>query len=124
VAVCDVNDLKRINDTLGHKAGDEVIREACMTVCHTFKHSPVFRTGGDEFVVILNGEDYPIRESLLRDVLASGETRIRSGQYAIAIGMADYIPEEHKSLLSVFEAADKEMYDNKRRLKEIWNQNR
>jgi len=50
---CDVNGLKKINDTLGHKAGDEYICAACKMLCEYFKHSPVFRIGGDEFVVIL-----------------------------------------------------------------------
>ena len=57
VAVCDVNGLKAINDTLGHQAGDKLIREASMLICNTFKHSPVYRVGGDEFVVILIGQD-------------------------------------------------------------------
>lgn len=47
VVVCDVNGLKKINDTLGHKAGDEYIREACRMVCHIFQHYPVYRVGGD-----------------------------------------------------------------------------
>lgn len=46
VIVCDVNGLKHINDTQGHKAGDQYIREAGVLICNTFKHSPVFRTGG------------------------------------------------------------------------------
>ena len=120
VVVCDINDLKRINDTMGHKEGDMVIREACMTICKTFKRSPVFRTGGDEFVVILRGEDYNARQELFDSVLNNSEERIRSGQYAIAIGMADYIPGEHTSLLSVFEPADKDMYTHKRHLKDVW----
>ena len=120
VVVCDVNDLKRINDTLGHKAGDQVIRDACSSICRTFKHSPVFRTGGDEFVVIINGEDFPIRHELVEQVTSRSEERIRSGQYAIAIGMVDYDPNVHKNLLSVFEPADKAMYEHKRHLKDIW----
>ena len=57
VAVCDVNGLKVINDTLGHKAGDEHIRKASRMICDIFQHSPVYRTGGDEFVVIMRGRD-------------------------------------------------------------------
>ncbi|MBQ4464292.1 MAG: diguanylate cyclase, partial [Eubacterium sp.] len=50
IAVCDINDLKLINDTIGHKAGDDYIRSASKLLCDTFVHSPVFRIGGDEFV--------------------------------------------------------------------------
>ena len=65
MVVCDVNGLKKINDTLGHKAGDEYIRKAFEMICDIFQHSPVYRTGGDEFVVILTGRDYIIRKELV-----------------------------------------------------------
>ena len=65
VVVCDVNGLKVINDTLGHKAGDEYIQKASRMICDIFQHSPVYRTGGDEFVVVLHGRDYLIRKELV-----------------------------------------------------------
>ena len=58
IAVMDVNDLKKVNDEHGHQAGDEYLRKACRVICNTFKHSAVFRIGGDEFAVISMGEDY------------------------------------------------------------------
>jgi diguanylate cyclase (GGDEF)-like protein len=58
LAILDVNDLKKINDTAGHQAGDDCLRQACRIICKTFKHSPVFRIGGDEFAVLSQGEDY------------------------------------------------------------------
>ena len=58
VVVCDVNDLKTVNDQYGHKEGDDCIKNACAKICGVFSHSPVFRIGGDEFVAILYGEDY------------------------------------------------------------------
>ncbi|MDO4798236.1 MAG: GGDEF domain-containing protein [Coriobacteriales bacterium] len=65
LVVCDVNGLKMINDTLGHKAGDEHIRQACDMVCNVFVHSPVYRVGGDEFVAMLFGRDYENRVALM-----------------------------------------------------------
>ncbi len=58
LVVCDVNGLKHVNDTKGHKAGDEYIRQACRMACDIFSHSPVYRIGGDEFTVILTDRDY------------------------------------------------------------------
>ncbi len=58
VCECDLNNLKIINDTFGHDKGDEYIINCCKTICNIFKHSPVFRIGGDEFVAILNSDDY------------------------------------------------------------------
>ena len=66
IVVFDLNDLKRINDTLGHDVGDEMIISACRLICKVFQHSPVYRIGGDEFASILEGGDYENREELLR----------------------------------------------------------
>jgi GGDEF domain-containing protein len=52
----DLNDLKHINDRYGHERGDEYIVNCCRLICQVFKHSPVFRIGGDEFVALLRGE--------------------------------------------------------------------
>lgn len=57
VVVCDINNLKIVNDMYGHNEGDACIKNACARICGVFSHSPVFRIGGDEFVVILSGED-------------------------------------------------------------------
>ncbi len=115
VVVCDINNLKIINDTLGHKEGDECIRRACSRICRVFSHSPVFRYGGDEFVALLFGEDYENRRRLVAELSAylMGESGCRE---SIAVGMAEYIDGEHTSLLSVFEKADHAMYDRKKQM--------
>ena len=66
IVMCDLNDLKKINDTRGHSFGDEAIQRASRLICDIFDHSPVFRTGGDEFVVILDGRDFIERDTLLK----------------------------------------------------------
>ena len=58
ITILDVNDLKQVNDTLGHQAGDKYLCEASKIICNIFAHSPVFRIGGDEFAVISQGSDY------------------------------------------------------------------
>ncbi|MBO4453339.1 MAG: amino acid permease, partial [Clostridia bacterium] len=68
VAVCDVNGLKHINDTLGHQAGDAYIKRSAALICEHFKHSPVYRIGGDEFAVILEGQDYEGRERIIEEL--------------------------------------------------------
>ena len=55
IIMCDVNDLKRYNDTRGHSFGDEFLRRACRMICENFARSQVYRIGGDEFVVYLTG---------------------------------------------------------------------
>ena len=119
VVVCDINNLKAVNDLYGHKEGDECIRNACARICRTFSHSPVFRIGGDEFVVILSGEDFEQRTKLMEQIneLPADRTKIRIGE-TVAAGMVEYDQEHHSSLLSVFEEADRAMYERKQVLKE------
>lgn len=117
-AVCDLNDLKKINDTKGHKAGDDYIRSSVKLLCEIFKHSPVFRVGGDEFVVFLRGEDYLSRKTLIKRLHEeSVANRDRQDGPVIAAGLAEYIPEKDSDVSEVFDRADHKMYENKRALK-------
>ena len=118
IVVCDVNDLKMINDTEGHRAGDEYIKACCLLVCRTYQHSPVFRVGGDEFVVILRGSDFANREKLLADLQRRVEENIRISEGpVVASGMAEFRPGD-RLVGDVFTRADSRMYENKTHLKE------
>ena len=117
VVVCDVNGLKKINDTLGHKAGDEYIIKASQMICDIFQHSPVFRTGGDEFVVILTGRDYLIRKELLLALHDRSVAHISAEDVVISGGLSDYQPGKDTRFHDVFERADSLMYEEKQLLK-------
>ena len=119
VAVCDVNGLKMINDTLGHKAGDEYILRASRMICDIFQHSPVYRTGGDEFVVLLAGRDYIIRRELLLTLHDRSVEHIGRGEVVISGGFSDYRPGEDQNFHDVFERADALMYEEKKLLKSM-----
>lgn len=113
--VFDVNDLKKVNDTSGHQAGDQYIRDASKIICDIFKHCPVFRVGGDEFVVIAQGNDYASIEELLGRVNDHNTDAARTGGVIIACGMAKYEMDENAA--RVFARADQRMYENKNTLK-------
>ena len=117
VVVCDVNGLKVINDTLGHKAGDEYILKASRMICDIFQHSPVYRTGGDEFVVVLRGRDYLIRKELVLALHDRSVTHISTKEVVISGGLSEYKPGEDDSLHDAFERADVLMYEEKKLLK-------
>jgi len=119
VAVCDVNGLKHINDTLGHKAGDEYIRQAATLICDHFKHSPVFRIGGDEFVVLLDGADHENMNEIFEGMNKEIENNIGTGKAVVSVGCSDYVPGSDKSLHDVFERADELMYKRKMQLKSM-----
>ena len=119
IAVCDLNNLKITNDTLGHSTGDDLIRAACKLICETFKHSPVFRIGGDEFAIIMSGQDYENREALMRTIRETSlaHKKEKAG-VIVASGIALYDPREDHTVADVFKKADQNMYVNKKELKE------
>ncbi|MBR0409498.1 MAG: EAL domain-containing protein [Eubacterium sp.] len=119
IVVCDINGLKMINDTEGHKAGDDYIKTSCMLICRIFHHSPVFRIGGDEFAVILRGHDFENREKLISRLRRQVEENVRIGEGpVVASGLAEYQPYEDTRVEDVFNRADNQMYREKTRLKE------
>ena len=117
IAVCDVNGLKQVNDRQGHSAGDEFIRSACAIICNTFKHSPVFRVGGDEFVVLLRGQDYENRGELFEEFGKIQTENREKGLVTIAFGYSDYRQGTDLRVQDVFERADNRMYEYKKRFK-------
>ena len=115
VTVCDVNGLKKINDELGHQAGDQFIRNACMIVCKVFAHSPVFRIGGDEFAVISQGADYENIDRLLDQIAEHNQKNADAAGVVIACGMSKF--NNDNNVAAVFGRADALMYENKKKLK-------
>ena len=115
VAFFDVNGLKACNDTKGHQAGDALIQKAAESIMITFgKKANAFRTGGDEFVVIIidctevqvNALMYEWREELAR--LNSKDDGIYCSVSAgSAFGSEDY------RLSDILKLADERMYEEK-----------
>ncbi|WP_026664724.1 diguanylate cyclase [Butyrivibrio sp. FC2001] len=122
IVVFDANNLKKINDTYGHERGNIYLQNACRLTCRIFKGSPVFRIGGDEFVVILQGDDYDNCYKLLRDFDVEAErhnleTENEWEKINIAKGMVKYDPETDSNVESVFKRADARMYVAKQKMK-------
>ncbi len=115
IVVFDINGLKQVNDTLGHRAGDKFIKDGCKNICRIFKHSPVFRLGGDEFAVIVQGRDYRSIDTLMESVARSNRINEKENKVVVAAGMAKY--DHDKKVSEVFERADRNMYENKKLLK-------
>ena len=117
VAVFDLNDLKYVNDNLGHEAGDQYIKDGCMLICKTFTHSPVFRIGGDEFVAFLTNQDYENREELVSGFNAKVDDNLANGEVVVAAGISVYDPAKDSGYDEVFTRADELMYERKKELK-------
>ena len=119
LAVLDVNGLKQINDTLGHQAGDEYIQKASRMICLYFANSPVYRIGGDEFVVLMQDRDFENRADLLELFRKESQAHIAAKDVVIAVGCADFDKDMDKKTRDVFERADAQMYEHKKLLKNM-----
>ena len=117
IVVLDVNGLKHINDTMGHSAGDDLLRKASALICEMFAGNDIYRIGGDEFAVVLLGDAYNERDRLLRSFRDRILENRSSGGVVIASGMAEFIPGVDDGIESVFDKADANMYINKKELK-------
>ena len=118
ILVGDLNGLKRINDTFGHSAGDQYLKKGAMMLCKTFQHSPVYRIGGDEFVVLLQNMDYEHRKELIDELNRQVEENVGSDDVVISIGMSESMPDD-RDTMDTFGRADHLMYDRKQQLKEM-----
>ena len=123
IAMIDLNYLKKINDNYGHEEGNYAIKKLCQIVCNTFVHSPVFRIGGDEFVVILKGSDFAIVYSLIANfkhelfMLEKKDNLQPWERVSAAIGFAEYDNKQDATITDVFKRADQKMYENKKEMK-------
>ena len=126
IAVLDINDLKKINDTYGHILGNELIVTASQIICDTFKKSPVFRIGGDEFCVILQNRDLSNIKILFERIDTECETTYIDKNnirfpISIAKGFAEFDSDKDTQFSDVFKRADNEMYENKKHMKNANN---
>ena len=122
IGVFDCDNLKTVNDQNGHDKGDVYLKAASRLICRVFQHSPVFRIGGDEFVVVLQNEDFNNREELIHRFTVTAEEITTQAENAwdevhISMGVAVYDPQIDNSVSDTARRADKIMYENKRRAK-------
>jgi len=111
----DVNGLKKVNDTLGHNMGDQVLRHAAkILVESTGDLGIVARIGGDEFAVIVPGFTEIAAEQLLGNIKRSFDVKT-SEMFGTDIALGYAIKTElSQDITNVIDEADKRMYQNKR----------
>lgn len=116
VVVCDINGLKHVNDTLGHAAGDKLIMDASSLICEYFTHGAVYRIGGDEFAVLLEGTGFDTMDEVIRDMNRQVEENISTGDVVVSVGCS-VLRDDDSQLHDVFQRADQMMYERKKELK-------
>ncbi len=118
VLMIDVNDLKQINDSLGHAMGDKVLQAAAIKITELVpEESTVYRIGGDEFMVFIPSVTNE-QLSLLGSLIESQSPAVDGYRYSMACGMSLYRRERVKPITDVIAEADTAMYSCKARMKQ------
>jgi len=120
IVVLDLNDLKKINDTEGHNAGDEAILISATALHDSFKGvGSAYRIGGDEFCLICKSVTRKMIDNALLKLehLLNIENKDRDIKIILAHGYAFCEKNQNESVYDAFSKADKLMYEHKARLK-------
>lgn len=123
VIVFDINYLKQVNDDYGHEFGNELIIKGVEFIAKIFNNLPIYRIGGDEFVVILEkGEVANANSYVNRFDIEIAKLSINKGNINIPVeiarGLAVYEQGVDTTYNSLFKRADDQMYINKKELKQ------
>jgi diguanylate cyclase (GGDEF)-like protein/PAS domain S-box-containing protein len=114
----DLDRFKKVNDTLGHVAGDRLLIEAARRITACVRNSDtVARLGGDEFTVVLQGvEDSDAAAGIARDIIETLAAPFVLGEDAVSVSASIGIalcPEDAEDPDALTNAADQAMYDAK-----------
>ncbi len=113
VVMADINGLKETNDTFGHQAGDELIIGAAKCLRRSFAGTDrIYRTGGDEFVVIITDKGYDADEALARLKRYSADWK---GEliHGVSISAGAASAKENGDINALLKEADQKMYKAK-----------
>lgn len=114
--VCDIDGLKIVNDTLGHKAGDNLLISAAKIFKNCFREGDVIaRIGGDEFAILISGSNYHVLSDACRRIREniSRYNENNSGlplSVSIGFALSKKLP---PNITSLFKEADNNMYREK-----------
>jgi diguanylate cyclase (GGDEF)-like protein len=122
VALVDINDLKKVNDTYGHEYGDKLIQNGAAILKKVWGSENTYRVGGDEFVIVCSDVEKECTEkqiSLFEEEIKeyNCQNTCEELYLQMAIGMAVYNSKTDKEYMDVFRRADSAMYEDKKQKK-------
>jgi diguanylate cyclase len=119
--IVDLNGFKKINDTMGHQAGDQVLREVSSNLKRGIRASDTLaRLGGDEFIIVATDAEQDesmehfvnsVRHAVERPIVVEGKSMIMTA----SLGVAIYPDDAHDSV-RLLRIADQRMYATKHRV--------
>jgi diguanylate cyclase (GGDEF)-like protein/PAS domain S-box-containing protein len=115
IIVCDVNGLKFINDTLGHRSGDELLVQTAAVLRSSVRHRDVVaRIGGDEFAILMPDAGEDSVEALVEQVRSSVEEHNRRATMHISLSIGHSMSDRlQPDMQALFKEADNRMYREK-----------
>jgi diguanylate cyclase len=121
----DINNLKEVNDCLGHSLGDDMLKTMVTLVQHELRSSDIFtRIGGDEFVLIFANTSLAGAQNILHRIVKAivefNTKRSRAYRLYVSYGFSELAPQSGRMQITpeqLIETADKEMYFYKERSK-------
>jgi len=116
----DLDNMKHINDTLGHQRGDDALVEMAVVLKETFRESDIIgRIGGDEFAILAIDTTHKSRKALMerlrKSLKAHNRLEARNYTLSLSVGIAHYDPGNPSSLDELMAKADTLMYKEKKR---------
>lgn len=125
IILFDVNNFKKINDDFGHQYGDHCLKTIAVTIKEAFHHIGFcYRIGGDEFCVLSEETS----EEIIQQALNNVDKKLKkyrekdANMPTVSFGFESYSSDVH-NMEQVFQEADKQLYDHKRKHKILQQQN-
>jgi diguanylate cyclase (GGDEF)-like protein len=117
LAIIDIDDFKKVNDTYGHQIGDTVLKATALIIQDTVSENDfVARYGGEEFVVVFfektSEEAIQLAEEIRLNIARHHFTELDNGQITISLGLSSYKSDMSKD--SWFKEADHALYEAKK----------
>lgn len=120
VASIDLNNLKVVNDSLGHDSGDQYLRANACTIADALEpYGRLYRTGGDEFVFL--GQDLTKCKSILEELQKRKDTDEKYGKFNMSFAYGIITKDASEDVFDAVNRADVLMYENKTAIKGIEN---
>jgi len=117
IMLIDVDGLKLVNDTFGHKAGDDLLSAAAQIIFRPFRKTDIIsRIGGDEFCLILPGIDETTAENKKNEILEAVREFNEANPpvpLSLSVGTATSDGSEDENIYDVYQRADENMYQHK-----------
>lgn len=122
MALFDLNNLKLINDSLGHLAGDQMIRSFARLLKESMpKNAKLYRYGGDEFAVFVLNADHALLDQALQELEDRKEAynTAHTTRLSFAAGRAFFKKDSDRNLSEMIKRADSRLYARKRAMKKL-----